>query len=313
MTDDAGTRELERILATAQAEQRLPSVAACAFRDGEVVWQQALGHADVEAGTPATTEHAYRIGSITKTFTAVNDMQLRDESQNRHYYPLSSIVPGAPDASFRQALSHTAGLQREPPGSVWETLRLPGREELVAGLADAEDVIPAGDRFHYSNLVFALLGEAVARVRGATFEEVLQARVLDPLALTRTSFAGTGPVAAGYYVHPWTDEAIREADLVGASSTNALGLLWSTVGDLARWGDFLCTGHDDVLVRATVEEMGRLHVMVDVESWSVGWGLGLTLVKGIAEAHGGSVSVVSTEEAGTTFSVAIPFAVPGAE
>ena len=73
--------ELDRLLATAQAEQRMPSISACVFRDGEIVWERVLGVADVATSRAATTDDVYRIGSITKTFTAVLVMQLVDEGR----------------------------------------------------------------------------------------------------------------------------------------------------------------------------------------------------------------------------------------
>src|ERR1700693_4027542 len=71
------TRALERSLRTRQAD-RLPSIAAAVTREGETIWSGAVGLADAEAGREATPETQYRIGSITKTFTAVAVMQLRD-------------------------------------------------------------------------------------------------------------------------------------------------------------------------------------------------------------------------------------------
>ena len=67
---------LERLVAAAQSEQRSPSVVAGVFRDGETVWRTALGRADVEKDEAASVDHAYRIGSITKTFTAACILQL---------------------------------------------------------------------------------------------------------------------------------------------------------------------------------------------------------------------------------------------
>ncbi len=118
-------------------------------------------------------------------------------------------------------------------------------------VGDAEAVLRPGEEFHYSNLVFALLGEVVARLRGSTYEDVLLERVLEPLGLERTRLVPEPPVARGYYVLPWSDEATLEADFALPTSTSALGWLWSTVDDLARWADFLCVGDDRVL-RAVV-------------------------------------------------------------
>src|SRR4029450_8723423 len=84
------------IVSTAQAEQRMPSVSAAVFRDGEVVWRRALGLADVERGEEATPDHAYRIGSITKTFTAVCILQLRDALVLGLDDPLRTHIPEAP-------------------------------------------------------------------------------------------------------------------------------------------------------------------------------------------------------------------------
>ena len=72
-------------------------------------------------------------------------------------------------------------------------------------------MLPPGRRHHYSNLAFALLGEVVARLRGAPWAEVLQERVLDPLEMRRTSTVRQPPFAAGYFVEPYTGRAVEEA------------------------------------------------------------------------------------------------------
>ena len=185
---EALAAELDRLLATAQAEQRMPSVSACVFRDGEVIWERVLGVADVASARAATSDDVYRIGSITKTFTAVLIMQLVHAGRIDLEAPLRTYLPEAPvGPTVRMALSHMTGVQREPPGEIWESMQPPSREELIAGLEDAELVLRPGEQWHYSNLVFALLGEIVMRVTGESYADVLQQRILDPLGLTRTS------------------------------------------------------------------------------------------------------------------------------
>ena len=290
---EALAAELDRLLASAQAEQRMPSVAACVFRDGEVIWQRVLGVADVASARAATSNDVYRIGSITKTFTAVLIMQLVHAGRIDLEAPLRTYLPEAPvGPTVRMALSHMTGVQREPPGEIWESMQPPSREELIAGLEDAELVLRPGELWHYSNLVFALLGEIVMRVTGEAYADVLQQRILDPLGLTRTSLRPDAPKASPYYIDPFADTVRDEPDPQVTESTGAAGWLWSTAADLARWGTFIADGHDDVLPRSTLDRMARPQTIVDEVKWSLGWGLGLELYRRgdrVFAGHGGAM------------------------
>lgn len=277
---DALVSRLDARLATEQARQRAPSISACVFRDGDIVWQRALGLAEVRSGERATAEHAYRIGSITKTFTAVAIMQLVEAGEVELDAPLHAYLSQMPPGpTVRMALTHLSGLQREAPGADWESMQPPTRAELLTALADAEPVLPPGRLWHYSNLVFAVLGEIVARADGSTYGEALRNRVLDPLGLGRTRLRPEGPHATPYFVEPYSDGVRVEPDPDVTELTGAAGWLWSTSGDLARWGSFLAGGDEAVLGQDRLEEMARVHAMVDETGWTVGWGLGLELFR----------------------------------
>jgi CubicO group peptidase (beta-lactamase class C family) len=188
-------------------------------------------------------------------------------------------------------LAHVSGLQREPPGRVWETLEFPDREQLVASLGDAKQVLAPGATWHYSNLAFALLGEVVARRSGIDYEDYVRARLLEPLGLERTTFERTPPTATGYFVEPYSDRVRVERD-VNKSAVAAAGSLWSTTGDLCRWGRLLVDGEEGVLAKETVEEMRRFQSMADLESWKLGWGLGVMLMREgdrVFVGHGGAM------------------------
>jgi CubicO group peptidase (beta-lactamase class C family) len=192
----------------------------------------------------------------------------------RTYLPEAPVGP-----TIRMALSHMTGVQREPPGEIWESMEPPSRDELIAGLEDAELVLRPGEQWHYSNLVFALLGEIVMRATGEPYADVLQRRILDPLGLTRTSLRPDGPKASPYYVDPYSEIARDEPDPEVTESTGAAGWLWSTAADLARWGAFLADGDDEVLPKAVLDRMARPQAMVDEERWTMGWGLGLGMFR----------------------------------
>jgi CubicO group peptidase (beta-lactamase class C family) len=270
--------DFERIVRRAQAEQRVPSISAAVFRGRDVLWSGAVGLADVAAGREATPDTRYPIASITKAFVAVSVLQLRDAGELALDDAIERHVPDAPAGpTILSLLSHLSGIQREVPGSGWETLVFPSREELLASLGDVELVLDPGLAWHYSNLGFVLLGEAVARRSALPIERYVEERVLRPLGLTQTTWGPSEPAARGYLTHPFADAVLDEPPDVDKGATAAAGGLWSTTGDLARFGAFLHEPDPEVLAPASVEEMRALRVMAEPQRWTLGWGLGLML------------------------------------
>ena len=266
-----------RLALEAQRDGRLPSLSAAVFRDGEVVWNEAIGLADAEERRDATPDTQYAVASITKTFTAASVFQLRDEGKLELDDQLSRHLPEAAHGTptIRRMLAHASGLQREPPGEVWETLEFPHESDLLARLDEAEQVLAPETGWHYSNLAYALLGHVVSRASRTPFRDYVQQRLLDPLGLVRTSWGPTGPAAKPYFVEPYSDSVRREPELELGGKGGESGLS-STVGDLARWGSFLADPDESVLALSSVAEMHELQIMAEPD-WTLGWGLGLAL------------------------------------
>jgi CubicO group peptidase (beta-lactamase class C family) len=267
-------------LDSAQAQGRLPSIVGGVLREGALVWTG-------QAGESGGIGRQYRIGSITKTLTAVLVLQCRQDSLLDLDDPIGRLVPetGYADATVRELLSHTSGMQAEPVGSWWE--RSPGVpvRDLLAANDGSGRVLEPRSSFHYSNLGFALLGEAVARARGRDWWTLVQERLLVPLGMSRTTYAAEPPHAQGSSVDHFAGTRHDEphTDTVAMSPA---GQLWSTIGDLAVWVDFLATGHRDVLAREVLVEMGR--PVAPAEDY----GLGLRVLRGDARllvGHTGSM------------------------
>jgi D-alanyl-D-alanine carboxypeptidase len=246
---DTTARRLLALLAERQVTGRLPSLVAGVVRDGELVWTGAYG--DVDAG-PADVQ--YRIGSITKTFTAVLVLQLVRDGRLELDQPASRVLGdvGYADRTLRALLSHASGMQSEPNGSWWE--RSPGVtwDQLVAANDGSGAVFPNGQQFHYSNLGYALLGEVVARVLDTTWLDAVRERILEPLGLDRTSYLPQDRSAPGWSVGPYAGTLTPEP----TTDTRAMapaGQLWSTVRDLASYAAFLGAGHPDVLDRSWLD------------------------------------------------------------
>jgi CubicO group peptidase (beta-lactamase class C family) len=272
--------------ARVQRDGRAPSLVAGVVRDGGLAWSAGRG-----AVADPHTDVQYRLGSISKTVTAVAVLRLRDEGLLGLDDPLDRHVPGTPlgDRTVGQLLSHLAGATSESPGGWWE--RVPGGTLDELGLSPADAVLGAARRFHYSNLGFGLLGELVARHRGRPWADVVGAEVLAPLGMTRTSPRPTGTAAQGCAVHPWADVVLPEPEH-DAGVMAAAGQLWATLADLGRFAAFLLGDTADVLSPATLEEMT---VPAGVDPAAPGWsayGLGLQVTRVDGQTlvgHGGSM------------------------
>ncbi|MBO0871388.1 MAG: beta-lactamase family protein, partial [Micromonosporaceae bacterium] len=274
MTD--AEQAYRRLAQRAQADGRVPALSVALHRADRPLWTYTVGDA-----TPQTL---FRLGSVTKTFTAVLVLQCRDDGLLDLDDPLARHLdlPRHGELTVRRLLSHTSGLQREPYGDVWDTLQSPDARSLIAELERAERVLPQSRRFHYSNLGYALLGQLVETVRGGAWAQLLTDRVLRPLGLASVTAEPAGPVATGYLVDAYSDHA-RPEPAVSIGALSPAGQLWGTAADLARWAAYLAApaalDPDGTVLRAgTVEEMSWPLTPTEEALWTAGFGLGLIVV-----------------------------------
>ncbi|WP_338698358.1 serine hydrolase domain-containing protein [Streptomyces sp. Q6] len=246
-------RALLHRIAVAQSEGRSPSLVAAVARDGHLVWTGSRTSVD---GHGPDENVQYRIGSITKTFTAVLVLRLRDEGLLDLGDPLEKHLPGtgAGEVSIAELLAHTGGLAAETPGEWWERSSAALRPTLADVLGERPFRHPVGRRHHYSNPGYTLLGSLIEKVRGVSWEQALRTEILEPLGLSRTSAQPQMPHAGGWAVHPYADVMMPEpGEDLGLMA--AAGQLWSTTRDLAVFAAFLATGDERVLSAESVREM----------------------------------------------------------
>jgi CubicO group peptidase (beta-lactamase class C family) len=274
----ATRRALLHRIAVAQTEGRAPSLVAAVVRGGETVWSGARTSVD---GQGPDENVQYRIGSITKAFTAVLVLRLRDEGVLGLGDLLEKHLPGtgAGEVTIAELLAHTGGLAAESPAPWWE--RTPGslRPELSDVLGEQPFRHPVGRRHHYSNPGYTLLGALVEELRGAPWEQVLRREVLEPLGLQRTSGRPQAPHAGGWAVHPWADVMMPEP-VQDLGRMAPAGQLWSTTADLARFAVFLIQGDDRVLSAESVREMRTPAAPPEAAELAAGtaYGLGMQIL-----------------------------------
>lgn len=280
---DSLARALDRAVADAQRSWKSPGVSAGVVRDGRLAWSGHRGLAVVEPARAPADDTQYLIGSVTKTFTALVVMQLRDEGRLELTDPLSRWVPETRHAALRvrDLLAHASGLQREPVGRIWESLSAPDMDRMLAGLEEAEAVLDPHTAWHYSNLAYALLGRVVELECGKPWEEALRERVLEPLGMADTTLRPAEDRAAvGYFVHPFARTATAEPRFE-LRATAPIGGLWSSVADMARYAAVIADPKGQerpVLASASLDQMCRTVIMRDA-TWTSGHGLGWMVMR----------------------------------
>jgi CubicO group peptidase (beta-lactamase class C family) len=273
----ATRRSLQMTALTAQRASRTPALVAGVARDGVLLWETAIGSADLGDPTVALgPDTQFLIASNTKTFTAAMVMALRDEGRLSLEDPINRHLSGCSQTlRVRDLLAHASGLQREPVGDMWDTLGRLDPEDPVANVNEAEAVLAPRRLWHYSNLAYMLLGSLVAHLDGRSWSESLQRRLLEPLGLTRTTTVLAAPHAGLYYVPEYTDVPVPEP-VVFTGPTLPAGGLASTLTDLVAWHAFLLAPEAAVLSPDSVEEMLTPQLPVDT-GWQVAYGLGVFL------------------------------------
>lgn len=231
-------------------EARVPALSAAVGRSGRVAWAAACGAPgyDVGGGEPGgpTPELAFRIGSITKLMVAVAVLRLVEAGRVALSDPVGRHLPGTPvpGATLRHLLTHTSGLPAEPAGPWWERHGYGSWADLVA--ADLPALWEPGDRYHYSNVGFAVLGRLVEELHGRPWDEVLRVELWEPLGMSSTGRAPAGPTAPGFAVHPHAD-LVHAEPVAPYGAMGPAGEVWSTPSDLVRFGLWLVgAGPEDV-------------------------------------------------------------------
>jgi CubicO group peptidase (beta-lactamase class C family) len=196
--------QLQAFIQAEMTSQRLAGVSIALVKDQQVLWTQGFGWADQQNKQPATPETLYRVGSISKLFTATAVMQMVEAGQVKLDGPVQAVLPqfqmrsrfgSASAITPRQLLTHHAGLPRDIGQGMWTAD--PARFTAVtAALAQQDAAYPPQTVFSYSNLGFDVLGHVVEHVAGQPFESHVQKKLLMPLGMTTASFTAAPPAHA---------------------------------------------------------------------------------------------------------------------
>ena len=273
-----------------------PSISAAVVKDGKVVYAKGFGFADLENSVPATPESVYRIGSITKQFTATMIMQLVREGKLKLDQPFQTILPETPKAwekvTVRQLLNHTSGIKgyTEVKG-LFEDAAL--KPTTPAGILKTVEKDPLdfepGTKWNYNNTAFEVLGMIIEKLDGRKYGQSLNARILTPVGMTNTYFTSESTIvkhrAQGYSPD---GKGFKHAPYLNMDWPFAAGSMESTTLDLAKW-DAALYG-DKILPQSSLKEMWTPTILTSgkKEDYGFGWGLGKLNGTDLVQ-HGGGI------------------------
>jgi D-alanyl-D-alanine carboxypeptidase len=305
----AALAELDTAIAADFAKDGVGGISVGVVSGSKLVWSKHYGYAETEAKRVPTNDTAYRIGSITKQFTALALLQLVEDGRMRLTDPLEKYVPeirsikntpaGTPPITLLQVATMHSGLAREPgcaqhsvgPVSIWQ-------KKVVDCLPQTTYVNEPGTTFLYSNIGYASLGLAIERAAGKPFTAFVTDRILKPLGMTRTGWEPSPDLRrdlAHGYQRPRDGGAATRAsadrELEGRGYRVPNGALFSTVNDLTKFVAWeLGDGAAGILKKET-QEANYARVFVSSPWFASGYGVGFQVSRSgdvVLLGHGGS-------------------------
>ena len=313
--------DIDRLFADFARTAHVPGAAWGIVIDGELAHTGAAGVRDIVSNAPVDADTVFRIASMTKSFTAMSILKLRDEGKLSLDDPAERYVPelrnlryptsDSPRITIRQLLTHSAGLPEDNP---WGDQQLSETEEGLTRMMRGG--IPfstaPGTAYEYSNYGFAILGRIVSIVSRQPYDDYVTKNILQPLGMTSTTLhAGRvprGQLAVGYR---WEDERWKEEPALPHGSFGAMGGMLTTTRDLSRYVSVFLAAwpprdgpESGPIRRASLREMQQpwrpsaVRVVLDksnlsahLTSSSYGYGLGSTQTCQFrtAIAHGGGL------------------------
>jgi CubicO group peptidase (beta-lactamase class C family) len=278
-------------------------IAVLVAEDGKVLLEKGYGLADIEHKTSVTPETKFRIGSITKQFTAAAILKLQEEGKLSVTDKLYKYIPDFPrgdEVTLHHLLTHTSGIRSytDKPGFIDHVTNSITSQALIDSFKhDPYDFDP-GKKWHYDNSGFFLLGYIVQKVSGQPYDEFLKQKFFEPLGMTSTGVYRTGleldHEALGYR---FQGEGFVRALNWDMSWAGGAGAIYSTVEDLKRWNEALF--HGKVLNEAGLKAAftpGKTEENKDDTSGNgYGYGWAIAHLRGAEEiSHGGGLDGFST-------------------
>lgn len=269
-------------------------------RNGQPLISKGYGMANHELRVPNKPQTAFRIGSLTKQFTATAIMMLQERRKLNVKEPICKYLENCPAAwqnvTIHHLLTHTSGIPSYT--SLPDFGKISAQHFTFAGFVDVFRDKPLefkpGDKFDYSNSGYYLLGLIVEQVSGASYAEFLRGNVFLPLGMKNSGYDDSSTVvpnrASGYYRRK---NSFFNADYMNMTIPYSAGALYSTTEDLLIWEQALYT--DKIIPRTSLDEMFKPLSKKVNRNWDYGygWGIGKKFDRAVI-GHSGEINGFSS-------------------
>ncbi|HMA53325.1 MAG TPA: serine hydrolase domain-containing protein, partial [Acidobacteriota bacterium] len=279
-----------------------PGAAIIVRKDGRTILRKGYGLADLELGVAVEPDMIFRLGSITKQFTAISILLLAQDGKLGLQDEITKFLPDYPTQgrriSVEHLLTHTSGIQSYTDMPEWLSLWRKDFtvKELVDFFKDKPMQFDPGQSWAYNNSAYFLLGAIIEKVSGKTYEDFVTERIFKPLGLKGSFYGNTERIIPrripGYQTGPG---GFINAPYLSMTQPYAAGSLLSTVDDLAVWSDAVFAGK---LVRKEwLDKAFTPYKLTNGESTGYGYGWFVADFAGHRSIeHGGGINGFSTYE-----------------
>ncbi|MCC6988807.1 MAG: beta-lactamase family protein, partial [Acidobacteria bacterium] len=238
-------REMEHY----RLDAHIPGMVWGIVKDGRLVHVKGAGVQDIDVKRPVTPDTRFRIASMTKAFTALSILRLRDEGKLALDAPAETYVPelaalkyptdDSPKIRVRELLTHTAGFVTDDPWGDRQT-PLPEADFTQLLRQGVPFTRPPATAMEYSNLGYALLGRIIANVSGQPYKDVVGRTLFAPLGMTATGYdVAAAPVATSALGYRWEDSRWKPEPTMAHGAFGAMGGIQTSANDYAKWIAFL--------------------------------------------------------------------------
>jgi CubicO group peptidase (beta-lactamase class C family) len=269
---------------------------ALVSKNGKIIYKRATGMANLELNVPMETNNIFRIGSITKQFTAVAILQLAEKGKLSLQDEITKFIPGFPEEgnkiTIEHLLTHTSGIRNfsNIKDNEKRTRTDYTPEEMISYFKDQPLRFPSGTKWEYSNTGYFLLGYIIEQITGNSYAQYLRENFFGPLGMNNSSYVCDSTVvknrAAGYTNG---SKGFENAAYISMTQPFSAGAIQSTAEDLFKWNQAIQS--NSLVKKETLDKAFTRYKLRDGSETSYGYGWRMGFIQGSPSLwHGGSIN-----------------------